>query len=287
MLISRHSEQTAETYRFSIGIFLHWCVEKRKKLGMIDTKDLIYYLAWRKTNGSSVQTLAKDISSLRSFGAYLVRSGIWKENIALLLDRPKSSSSLPQVLSIEEIDTLLSVVDLSTPEGLRDNALFELIYSCGLRISEAAGLLIENLHMHEHLILVHGKGDKERIVPFGHRAAEKLELYLGQGRPFLVRNKIVPYVFVNYRGDGISRKGIWKRFQSLQQLSGIDSKVHTLRHSFATHLLWGGADLRSVQQLLGHTDLATTQIYTHVDDKQLSDYHKKYFPGHNNKLEKK
>jgi integrase/recombinase XerD len=139
---------------------------------------------------------------------------------------------------------------------------------------------MENLHLNEHLVLVHGKGDKERIVPFGETAKEKLEKYLFEARPELVGSKIVPEVFVNYRGEPISRKGVWKKFKELNILAGVDAKVHTLRHSFATHLLAGGADLRSVQELLGHSDLATTQIYTHVDDKELSSYHQKYFPGH-------
>ena len=155
-----------------------------------------------------------------------------------------------------------------------------MIYSCGLRISEACTLLVDNLHLNEQLVMVCGKGDKERIVPFGEAAKKKLEAYLDDGRPDLVGRKVVREVFVNYKGDPISRKGVWKRFQELEALSGVTSKVHTLRHSFATHLLAGGADLRSVQELLGHSDLATTQIYTHVDDNQLSAYHKKYFPGH-------
>lgn len=197
-----------------------------------------------------------------------------------MLDRPKASRSLPKVLSVEQVETLLSVVDTSTPIGKRDAALFEMIYSCGLRISEACTLLIDNLHLNEQLVMVCGKGDKERIVPFGEAAKKKLEAYLDDGRPDLVGRKVVREVFVNYKGDPISRKGVWKRFQELEALSGVTSKVHTLRHSFATHLLAGGADLRSVQELLGHSDLATTQIYTHVDDNQLSAYHKKYFPGH-------
>jgi integrase/recombinase XerD len=142
---------------------------------------------------------------------------------------------------------------------------------------------MENLHMNEQIIMVHGKGDKERIVPFGETAKEKLQVYLEEARPLLVKNKTISNVFVNYQGNPISRKGVWKNFQELEALSGVSSKVHTLRHSFATHLLSGGADLRSVQELLGHSDLATTQIYTHIDDKQLSQYHKIYFPGHKKK----
>ena len=160
-----------------------------------------------------------------------------------------------------------------------------MIYSCGLRISEVCSLLVGNLHLNEQLIMVRGKGDKERIIPFGNEAKEKLSLYLNDVRPVLVGKKTIHEVFVNYRGEPISRKGVWKRFQQLEKLSGVTSKVHTLRHSFATHLLAGGADLRSVQELLGHSDLTTTQIYTHIDDEQLSAYHKKYFPGHDSFLE--
>ena len=197
-----------------------------------------------------------------------------------MLDRPKAAHNLPKVLSPEQVDALLSGIDTSTLCGKRDEALFELIYSCGLRISEACDLKIINVHMDERLILVHGKGDKERIVPFGDRAAEKLEKYIKDVRPELVKGRNVPELFVNYQGKGISRKGVWKRFQELEKMSGVEAKVHTLRHSFATHLLSGGADLRSVQELLGHSDLATTQIYTHVTAEELEVAHDKYFRNH-------
>ena len=243
----------------------------------VTVQNLMYYLVKRQTDGCSEQTLAKDISGIRALGDYLVRKQIWLENIALLLDRPKASRNLPKVLSIEEVDSLLSTIDTSKNCGKRDDALFELIYSCGLRISEACDLLISNVHLEERLILVHGKGDKERIVPFGEQAFNKLVLYLEEVRPQLVQDKIIPQVFVNYRGEAISRKGVWKRFKELEALTGIDCKVHTLRHSFATHLLSGGADLRSVQELLGHSDLATTTIYTHITDDQIQTAHEKYF----------
>lgn len=272
--------QTAFTYKLSVETFLHWCVENQIKISQVSVQNLIYFLAWRKTNNCAPLTVAKDISSLRSFGFYLIRQKIWTENIVLMLDRPKAARSLPKVLSVKQVESLLSAIDTSTVSGKRDAALFEMIYSCGLRISEACSLLVENLHMNEKLIMVRGKGDKERIIPFGETAREKMLVYLNESRPVLVGRKSVREIFVNYRGEPISRKGVWKRFQNLESISGITSKVHTLRHSFATHLLAGGADLRSVQELLGHSDLATTQIYTHVDDNQLSAYHKKYFPGH-------
>jgi integrase/recombinase XerD len=283
LLVERLSKNTAETYKISIEIFLNWCSAEKIKLSDITIQNLMYYLIWRKTNNCSSLTISKEISALRSFGSFLQRQNIWAENLALLLDRPKASKALPKVLSIDSVNKLLSVIDTSTPLGKRDAALFELIYSCGLRISEVCGLLMENLHMNEQIIMVHGKGDKERIVPFGETAKEKLQAYLEEARPLLVKNKTISNVFVNYQGNPISRKGVWKNFQELEALSGVSSKVHTLRHSFATHLLSGGADLRSVQELLGHSDLATTQIYTHIDDKQLSQYHKIYFPGHKKK----
>jgi len=142
------------------------------------------------------------------------------------------------------------------------------------------GLLIENLHLTERILIVHGKGDKERMVPFGEAAKKWLETYLEEVRPLLVGSRVVDEVFVNYKGEKISRKGVWKKFKAIEAMSGVHAKVHTLRHSFATHLLAGGADLRVVQELLGHSDLATTQIYTHVDDGQIKKSHHTYFPGH-------
>jgi len=277
ILVKRNSKKTAETYRISAEEFLKWLQNEHIKIKDVTLKELSFYFVKRKTDGCTELTIAKDISGIRALGDYLVRLGYWTENITKLLDKPKAHREIPKVLSIDQVDKLLSVIDTSTPLGKRDDALFELIYSCGLRISEACSLLVVNVHFDERLILVHGKGDKERLIPFGDRAAEKLKLYFDTVRPDLVKDNAVAEVFVNYKGEPISRKGVWKRFQELEQLSGVSSKVHTLRHSFATHLLNGGADLRSVQELLGHSDLSTTQIYTHITDKQLEEVHEKYF----------
>ncbi len=280
ILVRHESEKTAETYRLSAMIFLEWCSAEGIALGDITVQNLMYYLVKRRTEGAVELTLAKDISALRALGEYLVRQGVWPENHALMLDRPKASRPLPRVLSVAQIDKLLSCIDEESLCGKRDAALFELIYSCGLRISEAADLRISDLHQNERIILVRGKGGKERIVPFGERAAGRLACYISDVRPQLLGGRNTAEIFVNYRGEPISRKGIWKRFKEIERMAGIDAKVHTLRHSFATHLLAGGADLRSVQELLGHSDLATTQIYTHLDDSQLREYHAEYFPGH-------
>ena len=277
MLVKRDSEQTAITYKISAEEFLNWLVSERIKLKDVSVQNLLYYIIKRKEDGASELTIAKDISGLRAFGDYLERKGMWASNIALELDKPKAARNLPKVLSVEQIDALLDSIDTKTLSGKRDDALFELVYSCGLRISEVCTLKVANLHLEERLILVHGKGDKERLVPFGDRAYQKILLYLNEVRPELVKGRNVAELFVNYRGQPISRKGVWKRFQELEALSGVEAKVHTLRHSFATHLLAGGADLRSVQELLGHSDLSTTTIYTHVTDRQLEEAHEKYF----------
>lgn len=277
LLVKRDSRQTAITYKISAEEFLNWLVCEKIKLKEVSVQNLLYYLIKRKENGCSELTIAKDISGLRAFGEYLVRKGLWEENLALSLDKPKAAKPLPKVLSVEQIDLLLDSIDKSTLSGKRDDALFELIYSCGLRISEACTLQVANVHLDERLILVRGKGDKERIIPFGERALEKLLLYLNEVRPELVNGRNVAELFVNYRGEPISRKGVWKRFKELEAMCGVEAKVHTLRHSFATHLLSGGADLRSVQELLGHSDLSTTTIYTHVTDRQLEEAHEKYF----------
>lgn len=277
LLVKRDSEQTAITYKISAEEFLNWLVTEHIKLKDVSVQNLLYYIIKRKEDGCSELTIAKDISGLRALGDYLERKGMWSENPAMELDKPKAARNLPKVLSIEQIDSLLDSIDKTSLSGKRDDALFELVYSCGLRISEVCTLKLANLHLEERLILVHGKGDKERLVPFGDRAYEKILVYLNEVRPELVKGRIVAEVFVNYRGEAISRKGVWKRFKELEALSGVEAKVHTLRHSFATHLLQGGADLRSVQELLGHSDLSTTTIYTHVTDKQLEEAHEKYF----------
>lgn len=277
LLVKRDSEQTAITYKISAEEFLNWLVTEHIKLKDVSVQNLLYYIIKRKEDGCSELTIAKDISGLRAFGDYLERKGMWSENPAMELDKPKAARNLPKVLSIEQIDSLLDSIDKTSLSGKRDDALFELVYSCGLRISEVCTLKLANLHLEERLILVHGKGDKERLVPFGDRAYEKILVYLNEVRPEFVKGRNVAELFVNYRGEPISRKGVWKRFKELEALSGVEAKVHTLRHSFATHLLQGGADLRSVQELLGHSDLSTTTIYTHVTDKQLEEAHEKYF----------
>jgi len=239
--------------------------------------DCIRFVIGRSDAGAGGKTLARDIAALRSFFRFLVMERLRSDNPADSLESPVREKNLPRVLSPEQIDRFLGAIRMDTPYGVRDRALFELIYSCGLRVAEAVSLSLPSVHFPEKVILVRGKGDKERLVPFGPEAEKWLSLYLGTARRELLGNRVSAALFINNRGTRLSRKGIWKRFQDIEVLSGIEAKVHTLRHSFATHLLSGGADLRSVQELLGHADVSTTQLYTHIEDEALQMYHAEFF----------
>lgn len=281
LLVEGKARLSVESYAQCAKDFLSYLDGKGMALSSVTPLDLTYYVSFLRLEKSDGDlTVAKTVSALRSFGSFLRREGVWKENVAMEIDRPGMTRKLPRVLSVNQVDSLLAAIDTTKPLGVRDRALYELIYSCGLRISEACSLLLSNLHFKERFIVVRGKGSKERSVPFGAAAYDWLYKWVYECRPALVGDRPVDFVFVNSRGGNLSRKGVWKNFQALEVKSGVTAKVHTLRHSFATHLLQGGADLRSVQELLGHADLSTTQIYTHVDDELLREYHKGFFPGH-------
>jgi integrase/recombinase XerD len=277
----RLARRTVETYLRECSFFLDYLDAKGMDPAAVDSTGVIEYLIRRQTGkqGLEQRTIAKVVSSLRSFFQFLVVIKRRNNNPALLVEMPKMEHRVPGVLRVDEVEMLLETIETDTPNGLRDRALFELIYSCGLRISEAVELSVRNLFLDEGLIRVRGKGDKERLVPVGGEAITWLNRYLEFGRPELTRsNHRTEKLFLNHLGNGLSRKGMWKRFREITGRSGIEAKVHTLRHSFATHLLEGGADLRAVQELLGHSDISTTQIYTHIDKDDLQTYHRDYHP---------
>jgi integrase/recombinase XerD len=217
---------------------------------------------------------------LRSFFRFALAEGFIKEDPAQSIESPKFRQSLPSFLSVEEIDRLLAQPDLSTPLGLRDKALIELLYSSGLRVSELLGLRMGDIHMEVGCLRCIGKGDKERQVPVGRVALAAVQAYLRDARPALLGNKVSPCLFVNRRGGQMSRVGFWQRLAAYGRMAGLRAKLspHKLRHSFATHLLEGGADLRSVQMMLGHSDISTTQIYTHVVQDRLKQIYKQHHP---------
>lgn len=276
----RLSKQTADTYLRECASADADARENGLVLAELNTAQLIDYLIRRQTADDPVdsRTIAKGLSALRSFFQFCVLEELRPDNPAMRVSSPRGEHRLPGVLSVEDVERLLESIDLGNAGGVRDRALFELIYSSGLRISEAVGLDQNHLYLDEALVLVRGKGDKERLVPLGEEAVRWMKRYLEEGRPKLSRHIAERALFLNRRGMRLSRKGMWKRFHELTQAVGIDAKVHTLRHSFATHLLEGGADLRSVQELLGHADIATTQIYTHVDTEDLRAYHERFHP---------
>lgn len=278
----RRSPLTLDAYLREARLLELWLNTRVTSLEAASTSDLLEYLVNRKISGQysalKSRTMARILSGLRGLFRFMRQEGLREDDPTEVLESPRQERSLPDVIKAVDVDRMLAAIDVGSPGGLRDRALFELIYSCGLRISEAASLSFGMLFLGEHIIRVTGKRRKERIIPFGEEAARWLATYLAEGRPALERGPRNDRIFLNRSGRGISRKGIWKRFSELRLISGVDGKVHTLRHSFATHLLAGGADLRTVQELLGHADISTTQIYTHVDADDLGKAHADFFP---------
>lgn len=274
----RRSPLTAEAYLRELSLLEEYLGRSGKNPVTAESGDILAFLVWRGREGLSRSTMARLVSTVHSIFKFMKLERIRDDDPSAHIQTPRQDRALPAVLAPEQVDRFLDTIDISTPGGLRDRALFELIYSCGLRISEAAALSFDRLFLKERIVRVIGKRRKERIVPFGDDAAEWLAKYIAEGRPALDKGRKSELVFLNQEGKGISRKGIWKRFSGVRTAAGMTAKVHTFRHSFASHLLAGGADLRTVQELLGHSDISTTQIYTHIDPESLSGYHKEYFP---------
>lgn len=277
------SKNTTDAYYNDLNQFIEYLLTRENILIIeevfnIDTLD--NFLIWLYGKGITGRSIIRKISSLSIFLRFLKIEGLINDNPSFLLNRPKTIKSLPKYLSVEEIEKFINAFDTSKPEGIRDRALFELIYSCGLRVSEVSSLNIGSVYFKESILQVFGKGRKERYVPIGERAKYELENYLKKGRPFLEKKrKYTDALFLNFRGDRITRKGIWKNLKEKALIAGIESNricVHTLRHSFATHLLQNGADIKSIQELLGHKNIITTEIYTHLNMENIKENYNKY-----------
>ena len=284
--LERKAPLTAETYCFEIRNFLNWLEEENLSLedlavangNSIGVFEASRYLAKRReVGGLDSRSVAKAISALRSFSRFLENEGTIV-TFASLLESPRCPDRLPEVHRKEDVDRLLSLIDTKSVLGLRNRTLYELVYSAGLRVSEAVSINIEDLFLSKMLARVCGKGSKERLVIFGAEAAFWLKLYIAEGRPKLLGRRKARALFLGKSGKRLTRKGIWKNYRSLAIKAGLSTKLHTLRHSFATELLAGGADLRSVQELLGHSGISTTQIYTHVDSRRLRESHRNHLP---------
>lgn len=256
-----------------------------KKIGyaasQIKTEQLRDFLKWINELGMSPTSQARILSGIRSFYNYLLMENVISADPTELLDAPKTGRMLPDTLSKEDIEKLLDAIDRSTPEGERNRAMLEVLYSCGLRVSELVNLKISDIFFDEEYIRVIGKGNKERLVPFGSIALKHIRLYLEKIRPHVpVKSGEEDILFLNKRGKRLTRVMIFTIIKTLVQKAGLKKNVspHTFRHSFATHLIEGGADLRAVQEMLGHESITTTEIYTHIDRRFLKDQILKYHP---------
>ena len=273
------SQNTLNAYRQDLSNFSNWLnpvyLEKANKINLLD------YLAYRLKQGYSSRSTARSLSSLRAFYAYLLSKSLIIENPTSKIQSPKLGHSLPKVLSEEDVEKLINAPNTKEAIGLRDRAMLELLYACGLRISELINLDVLNLNIRQGVAKVLGKGGKERLVPIGDQALDWISHYLTYGREqLIIDNKKSPYLFLSNRGTGMTRQAFWYRIKLYANKSGVDRSLspHTLRHAFATHLLNHGADLRTVQLLLGHTSLSTTQIYTEVARHRMKELHREHHP---------
>jgi integrase/recombinase XerD len=243
-------------------------------------KSLRQYVYHLKDLGLAPSSIRRNVSALRTYFRFLMAEGLLTRDPSERLDTPRAWRTLPEVLTVDEIERLLAAPTLDEPLAFRDRAILELAYGTGLRVSEWISIGVRDVLMAEHLVRVFGKGSKERIVPIGRSAIGAVAIYLRELRPKLEHGAGKGVLFLNARGEPLSRMGAWKILRKYVEKTGIEKQVspHTLRHSFATHLLEGGADLRAVQEMLGHADISTTQIYTHVDREYLRGVHRRYHP---------
>jgi integrase/recombinase XerD len=273
------ARNTIEAYSHDLIGFFEFLERRRVSPSRVQQDDLVSFIA-EKRSYLSPRSMARCLVSIRMFYRFLVSEGKIASNPARLLGIPKLYQHLPHVLNRDEVEALLSQPDMNTPLGTRDKAIFEILYATGLRVSELIGLTMTNLNLEAGYIRTMGKGSKERIIPMGSKAIDALKEYLVSSRHSLLREAPSSCLFLNCWGRPMTRQGLWKILKNYALRAGITKNVtpHTLRHSFATHLLEGGADLRSVQVMLGHSDISTTQIYTHVARERLKEVHEKYHP---------
>lgn len=281
LLIDRGlSLNTKVSYERDLKEYLHFLkAQGIKGLEEINRQQVQHYLIYLYERNLNTKSVARHLSAIRSFHHYLMIEKISTNNPCELIESPKQQRLLPEVLSIEEVEQLLNSFQSTTFQEIRNKAMVELMYASGLRVSELLGLKLEDVHLSMMFVRCIGKGDKERIVPIGETAVELLELYLNTVRPKLLK-KSTDYLFLNRLGDPMTRQGFWKILKKQAQLAGIHKEIspHKLRHSFATHLVENGVDLRLVQEMLGHSDISTTQIYTHISKDHLKDVYQLYHP---------
>jgi len=274
------SNNTMMAYRRDMEKFAEFMAQRYVPLDEVTRSDVVDFLAGMYRRGLDSRTVARSLVTIRNFYRFCVTEGLVKEDPAATIESPKVRRTLPHFLSVAEVERLLAQPDVSTPGGLCDKAMIELMYSTGLRVSELCGLRLSDIQMNAGSLRCIGKGNKERIVPVGRKALELIQTYLRESRPKLLRDGSSPFLFLNRKGGKMNRIVFWMLLKKYGEKAGLREslKPHMLRHSFATHLLDGGADLRSVQMMLGHADISTTQIYTHVVEERLKQVYKAHHP---------
>ncbi|WP_034987469.1 site-specific tyrosine recombinase XerD [Liquorilactobacillus sucicola] len=275
------SKNTVMSYRNDLIQFASFLQKQQiSSFNNVKRQTVIDFMQQETTQKKATSSIVRSVTSLRKFFQYLMEEERILQDPMQLIDAPKRKEHLPEVLSTKEVEKLLNSPDTEKKLGLRNRAILEVMYATGLRVSEIVNLQLANLHLSMGLIQTLGKGSKERIVPIGDQAIKWVERYLQTARPELLGRQRSSYLFLNNHGHQLTRQGIWKNLKAEVKKAGINKNVtpHTLRHSFATHILENGADLRIVQELLGHADIATTQIYTHLSKKRLADIYQRYHP---------
>jgi integrase/recombinase XerD len=278
--VRRMSPNTVESYARDLSLLAEFAEKKEQPVDALQRQDLETFVRRLMSSGLSPRSVARAVACVRGFYRFVAMERRQDASPADDLRPPRAWAALPKFLSLDEVDQLLAQPDTATPRGLRDKALIEVLYATGLRVSELIALRAGDLNLDEGYLTCIGKGDKQRMVPLGHEAADWVRRYIRDGRPALVARKSSPWLFVNARGGALSRVGFWKILKTYGTRAGIsrDISPHVLRHSFATHLLERGADLRMIQMMLGHADLSTTQIYTHVLEARLRASYDKFHP---------
>ena len=274
------SENSIYSYTYDIKKFQGFLTDNEKDILDVEADDITAFLKEQKRKKISSRSLARAVAALRQFYKYLKDENKVKANPADKIQTPEVKKSLPDYLTLEEIDELFVVIREDDSYELRDKAMFELLYSSGLRISEACNLRLEDVDLENMFLTVRGKGGRERLVPFGEKSLQIMSRYLEQARDEILKNRYSEYLFISKKGDFLNRKSVWRLLKKYLSRTNIKKVVtpHTFRHSFATHLIENNADLRSVQELLGHIDISTTQIYTHLASRTLKEVHKKFHP---------
>jgi integrase/recombinase XerD len=268
------------SYQRDLAEFAEFLGQGRRRLGETRREDIRGYLASLYRRGLAARSVARHLVSLRNLFRFLLKEGDVRKDPTAEIDTPHIGQTLPKHLAISEVDALLERPDVSTPKGLRDKAMLELLYATGMRVSELIGLRWEDFEVNLGVVRCRGKGSKERLIPVGKAALRAVETYVRQGRPALAKGRGSAFLFLNNRGGGLSRVAFWMLIRKYGRAAGIPTPItpHVLRHSFATHLLERGADLRSIQMMLGHSDISTTQIYTHVVKERLKQVYLEHHP---------